>query len=183
MTEGTVTLYVAASLDGFIATEDGGVEWLEAYRDESDENGDGGSYEAFFASVDAIAMGSKTYEQVLSFGEWPYGEKPTYVVTHRELPLATDRVELFSGDLRELADELTNRYGHTWLVGGAQLSQAFLEQDLIDEIHLGVIPVLLGSGIPLFGDSGDERALTLIDCTPAANGIVELQYGVSKGPL
>ncbi|WP_440766705.1 dihydrofolate reductase family protein [Natronorubrum sp. DTA7] len=184
MDDGTVTLYIAASLDGFIATEDGGVEWLEAYQNERDAGGSddsGGSYEDFFASVDCLVMGARTYEQVLTFGEWPYGEKPTFVVTHRDLPLATDRVELFAGDLRELVDDLTARYDRSWLVGGAALSQAFLRRHLIDEIRLTVVPVLLGRGIPLFDDGGVERELTLLESPSSADGLVELRYGVGAG--
>ena len=178
MSSGTVTLYIASSLDGFIASEDGGVEWLDEHTDDA-EDGPDGSYEEFFADVDCLVMGSRTYEQVLSFGEWPYEEKPTYVVTSRDLPLATDRVELVDGGLGDLTDDLEERYELIWLVGGATLARAFLRRGLIDVIHLTVIPVLLGSGIPLFGDSGDERGLTLLDCTSSANGLVELRYGVS----
>ncbi|WP_440772137.1 dihydrofolate reductase family protein [Natronorubrum sp. DTA28] len=176
MDEGTITLYIAASLDGFVATEDGGVEWLESYQDESDDTG--GGYEDFFGRVDCLVMGSRTYEQVLTFGEWPYDEKPTYVVTHRDLPLATDCVELFAGELRDLADELTARYEHSWLVGGAALSRAFLRQGLLDEIRLTIVPVLLGRGISLFDDGGIERGLTLLERPSSANGLVELRYGV-----
>ena len=178
MTRGTVTLYIAASLDGFIATEDGGVEWLDEYASD-DENGDGGSFEAFFAGVDCLVMGSRTYEQILSFDEWPYGEKPTFVVTGRDLPLATDRVELVAGDLREVVDGLEERYDRIWLVGGAALAQSFLREGLIDEIRLTVVPVLLGSGIRLFADDGAERALETLECTSFESGLVELRYDVS----
>ena len=126
MTRGTVTLYIAASLDGFIATEDGCVEWLEEHA--GAEDGSDRSYEEFFADVDCLVVGSRTYEQVLSVGEWPYGERPTYVVTSRDLPLATDRVELVAGDLRELTADLEERYDRIWLVGGAALAQSFLNE-------------------------------------------------------
>lgn len=179
MNRGTVTLYIAASLDGFIATEDGGVEWLAEHASDTEDGADG-SYESFFDSVDCLVVGSRTYEQVLSFGEWPYGEKPTYVVTSRDLPLATDRVELVAGDLRELTDELEERYDRVWLVGGAALAQSFLRQGLVDEIRLTVVPVLLGGGVRLFDDDSEERALETLECTPFNDGLVELRYDVTE---
>ncbi|NUB90347.1 dihydrofolate reductase [Haloterrigena sp. SYSU A121-1] len=178
MTRGTVTLYIAASLDGVIATEDGGVEWLEEYASD-DESEDDGSFEAFFAGVDCLVMGSRTYEQILSFDEWPYGERPTFVVTSRDLPLATDRVELVAGDLRESVDGLEERYDRIWLVGGAALAQSFLRERLVDGIRLTVVPVLLGGGIRLFGDDGTERALETVECTSFESGLVELRYDAS----
>lgn len=191
MSEGTITLSIASSVDGFIATEDGGVSWLEDFESGSEDDdgdgdagnedvgdGDAGSYEEFFADVDALVVGSKTYEQVLGFGEWPYGRKPTYVVTRRDLPRATDEVELFGGDPGALARRLERQYDHTWLVGGAQLAQEFLALGRVDQIRLSVVPVLLGSGIPLFDDDGETWGLTLQDVTSFENGIVELQYHV-----
>ncbi|QRV16819.1 dihydrofolate reductase [Haloterrigena salifodinae] len=178
MTRGTVTLYIAASLDGFIATADGGVEWLEEYASDG-ENGADGSFKAFFAGVDCLVMGSRTYEQILSFDEWPYGERPTFVVTGRDLPLATDRVELVAGDLHELVDRLEERYDRSWLVGGAALAQSFLREGLVDEIRLTVVPVLLGGGIRLFTDDGAERALETVECTSFESGLVELRYDTS----
>lgn len=178
MNRGTVTLYIAASLDGFIATEDGGVEWLEEHASDT-EDGTDGSYEAFFDSVDCLVVGSRTYEQALSFGEWPYGEKPAFVVTSRDLPLVTDRVELVDGNLRELTDELAERYDHVWLVGGSALAQSFLRQELVDEIRLTVVPVLLGGGIRLFDDDSEERALETLECRRFESGVVELRYDVT----
>lgn len=175
MNGGKITLYIAASVDGFIAAEDGGVSWLEESLEETGDE-DAGTYEEFVAGVDCLVMGSKTYEQVLGFGEWPYGEKPTYVVTRRELPRANDDVELCSGEIRELAQQFKQQYGHIWLVGGAQLAQSFLRLQQIDEIQLSIIPVLLGRGIPLVENTGDGQDLMLRDTTTHKNGIVELHY-------
>lgn len=169
---GNVTFYIASSLDGFIATDDGGVSWLDEFQGTNDD----GSYEAFFADVDCLVMGSKTYEQILGFGEWPYERKDTYVVTSRGLPTATESVELFDGAVEELAHRLERQYEHIWLVGGAQLAQTFLRLNEIDELRLSVIPVLLGSGIPLFDGNGDRHALALTDANTFDNGIAELRY-------
>ncbi|ADB59124.1 bifunctional deaminase-reductase domain protein [Haloterrigena turkmenica DSM 5511] len=179
MTRGTVTLYIAASLDGFVATADGGVEWLEEYASDG-ENGADGNFEAFFADVDCLVMGSRTYEQLLSFDGWPYGERPTFVVTSRDLPLATAHVELVAGNLRELVDGLEERYDRIWLVGGAALAQSFLREGLVDEIRLTVVPVLLGGGIRLFDDDGTEHTLETLECTSFESGLVELRYDASR---
>ncbi|MGM0592814.1 MAG: dihydrofolate reductase family protein [Halobacteriota archaeon] len=178
MSAGTVTLYIATSLDGFVATGDGGVSWLEPFEEEASDRATATSYEEFFAGVDCLVMGSKTYEQVLGFGDWPYGETPTYVVTHRDLPRVDDAVTFYDGDLRELAGRLRRQYAHSWLVGGAELAQAFLRFDLVDDIRLSIAPVLLGSGIAFFDDAGTTHDLTLRDTTTFQNGIVELWYDV-----
>lgn len=174
MAGGKTTLYVATSVDGFIATEDGGVEWLDDFQDDAER----GRFEEFFASVDCLVMGATTYEQVLGFGEWPSGRTPTYVVTGRDLPLATEAVELFDGPVDELARQLEERYDHVWLVGGAQLAQSYLAANEVNELRLNIVPVLLGSGISLFGDSGQRRGLDLTDVATRENGLVEVQYRV-----
>ncbi|RRJ29109.1 dihydrofolate reductase family protein [Halocatena pleomorpha] len=178
MSSGTVTLYIAASVDGYIATEDGGVSWLDAFHEETED--DAGDFEAFFASIDCLLMGSKTYEQVMGFGEWPYGQKPTYVVTRRELPRANEAIELFDGPVDGLVERLKGEYDHVWLVGGAQLAQTVLRSDQIDRLHLSRAPILLGGGIPLFDDAGETRDLTLLNTVARDSGIVELRYGVDR---
>lgn len=180
MTQSKITLYIASSLDGFIATEDGGVSWLEEYEDDYENGVTGGSYEEFFADVDCLIMGSYTYEQILTLGDWPYDEKPTTVTTHRELPLETEHIELFAGDVTELARDLKDAYEDIWLVGGAKTAQEFLDSNLVDEIRLSVVPMLLGSGISLFGDSGTEHGLHLEAVTPYETGITELRYAVEN---
>ena len=77
MTGGKITLYIAISVDGFVATEDGGVEWLDEFKGDVEDGDIGGSYEDFFAGIDCLVMGSRTYEQVLTFGDWPYAETPS----------------------------------------------------------------------------------------------------------
>jgi dihydrofolate reductase len=181
MGSGRITLYIATSLDGFVADEEGGVAWLEEFEGGSeDEGGGAGSYEAFFESVDCLVMGSRTYEQVLGFGEWPYGDRPTYVVTNRDLPCATKRVEFVSGEVETIADDLTREYDHVWLVGGTALARSFLDVSRVDEIRLSVVPILLGDGIPLFGNGAGEHGLSLLDSTQYRNGIVELHYAMNE---
>lgn len=173
---GRITLYIATSVDGFVADADGGVGWLDEYQTETD--GVASGYDAFFAGVDCLVMGSATYEQVRGFGEWPYEDRPTYVVTRRDLPLAAESVELVADDVERLAARLRAEYDHVWLVGGARLAQSFLGANGVDELHLALVPVLLGRGIPLFGEEGGTHDLSLLDTTAYGSGIVELRYRV-----
>lgn len=176
MTTGEITLYIAASVDGYIATPDGGVAWLDEFEDDTEaESG----YDAFFADVDCLVMGGTTYEQVQGFGEWPYGEKPTYVVTSRERERATDAVELVDGDVGDLAERVRRRYAHIWLVGGATLAQAFLRQHEVDHLRLSLIPVLLGEGIRLFEETETRVTLEHVETTTHDSGIVEVAYAVA----
>jgi dihydrofolate reductase len=173
---GNVILYIAASLDGFIADRDGGVGWLDAYQ-----AADYG-YEAFLDTVGTVIMGAATYEQVLTFGPWPYAGKATYVFTHRPLPKADPaNIDLYAGTpaiLVHLIRSASDR--NIWLVGGARLVAAFLNAGLVDEIRLFVIPTLLGAGIPLFRDITAAPGLDLLDSRPYPNGVVELHYAVRR---
>jgi len=186
MSTGRITLYVAASVDGFIAAPDGGVEWLDEYQRETrgaDAAADGagsepGGYDEFFATVECLVMGSTTYEQVRSFGAWPYGETPTYVLTRRKRERASDAVEFVEGDVDVLATRLCDEYDHVWLIGGADVARAFLRAGRVDELRLSLIPVLLGRGIPLFGDDDERRGLRLLASTTRETGVVELRYAV-----
>jgi dihydrofolate reductase len=163
-----VILYVAASLDGYIAEPDGGVAYLEPFEGSS---GDGG-YAEFIASVEALVMGATTYRQVLGFG-WPYGARAAFVFTHRELPVPESAdIRFVSGPVEHVLPQLE---GNVFLVGGAELVRQFLEAGAIDELHLHVVPVLLGDGIPLFADPPLTHA-RLIDTQLYASGILRLRY-------
>jgi dihydrofolate reductase len=176
-----VTLHVVSSLDGFIARKDNNVSWL---------NANGSVYEAgvsisdeeaaaFIESIDCYVLGSRTYEHALELG-WPYGDTPTVVVTGRTFPLTRKSVEFYSGDLRTLVKEqLAPRYRNIWLVGGAMLSQRFLELGLVDDITLTIAPVLLGDGLRLFGSSLTEERWHLKNVVAYKNGFVELSYSAS----
>lgn len=176
-----LTLHVVSSLDGFIARKDNSVSWL-------DSNGSvyaaGVSISeeeaaAFVKAIDCYVLGSRTYEHALELG-WPYGDTPTVVVTGRKLPSTKKSVEFYSGDLKTLLDEkLAPRYRNIWLVGGAMLSQRFLELGLVDEIRLTVAPILLGDGLRLFGGSLMEKRWNLKNVVAYKNGFVELSYAAS----
>jgi len=176
MSAGKITLYIATSVDGYVADTDGGVDWLEEFDDGSGNADD--SFAEFFESVDCLVVGATTYEQVLTLGEWPYGDRPTYVLTHRDLPLATDAVELVERPVADLSTELRRQYDHVWVVGGAAIARAFLNEREIDDLRLSLVPVLLGGGIPLFDDNGVEQWLRLLDTTVGDAGVVEHHYEI-----
>ncbi|RXE56379.1 hypothetical protein ABH15_09810 [Methanoculleus taiwanensis] len=175
----TVILYIAASLDGYIAREDGDVSWLEIYGESGEDYG----YPTFFAGIDALVMGSRTYEQIVGFGEWPYGDKPVYVVSGRRLPVPERaNVTFLSGTPHDLALCMRRRnHKNVWLVGGASLAGQFLRDGLVDEIILTVIPVLLGGGIALFGRLGSEVHLALLGAETYPAGVVQLRYAIQPG--
>jgi dihydrofolate reductase len=144
-------VYIATSLDGFIATRDGGIDWLNEIP--NPEKSDFGFTE-FMTRIDAIVMGRKTFEKVVSFVPWPY-DKPVYVVSRGEptIPEALqDKVEIIKGSAGELVEQLQELGHQNLYIDGGVTIQGFLEEDLIDEMILTRIPVLLGEGIPLFGN-------------------------------
>lgn len=179
-----ITLYIAQSLDGFIADEAGGVGWLETFQDHYEKGVPGESYQEFFQALDCLIIGAYTYEQMLTFGDWPYGDVPIFVVTHRELSVSKESIRLYTGDLVKLVKEvIPPEYENIWLVGGADLAQEFVRLGLVGEIRLSIIPVLLGSGISLFGNSGIQNPLHLTGTVAYQNGIVEIWYDVVRNPL
>ncbi|MDS0283857.1 dihydrofolate reductase family protein [Haloarcula onubensis] len=175
-----ITLYIATSVDGYVADADGSVDWLEEFQTEPDREEDVEGYAEFFETVDCLVMGATTYEQVLSWGEWPYGDRPTYVFTHRNFSPATEAVQFVSREVADIVPELRQQDTHVWLVGGADLAQSFFQEHEIDSIRLSFIPILLGDGIPLFSGEHDEQGLDLIDTTTFDSGIVEHHYEVTN---
>ena len=169
----SIVYYVAASLDGFIATPDGGVDWLSSFGTSADDGG----YQEFYSTVDALLMGSRTYEQILGFGAWPYPDKPCWVFSHRDLPVPHSGVRLTRGTPLEVACELqTQGIRRAWLVGGGQLAAAFRSQRLITDYIITVFPVLLGGGLPMFGAAGAQERLRLLSSRPLSNGTIQLSY-------
>ncbi|MDY9925111.1 dihydrofolate reductase family protein [Methanosarcina sp.] len=170
-----IKLYIACSLDGYIAREDGSIDWLTKY--EINPETDYG-YSEFYASIGTVLMGRKTYEQVLGFGDWPYGEKKSYVFTRQKEPLRREKnVEFVSGDIGGFARHLKeNTEEDIWLVGGSQLIKVFLEENLVEDMIVFVVPIILGSGIPLFDRIGKEIRLRIINTERYESGLVRLEY-------
>ncbi len=181
-----VTIHMAASLDGFIARKDGRVDWLET----SDEFIGGDSLdqshvEAFLKTIDCYVMGSRTYETALSFEAkglgWSYGNKPTFVLTSRNLPRTRDTVEFYSGDLSQFVNEqLRPAFGSIWFVGGGAVSGECLRRGLADEIRYSILPILIGDGVPFFERLGRDVILHLAEVKAYNSGIVELRYDVRE---
>ncbi|MFW9974662.1 MAG: dihydrofolate reductase family protein [Candidatus Thorarchaeota archaeon] len=143
-------VYIATSLDGFIATSDGGLNWLEEIP--NPEKTDFG-YAEFMSGIDAIVMGRKTFEKILTFDDWPY-DKPVYVLSKNKVNIPKeldDRVETVTGNPKKVVNQLNKLgYQNLYIDGGITI-QSFLEEDLIDKMIITRVPVLLGEGIPLFG--------------------------------
>jgi dihydrofolate reductase len=180
-----VTIHMALSLDGFIARKDGSVDWLET----SDEYAAGDSMDAnfdtFLGTIDCYVMGARTYDTAMNFEEkgfgWPYGDKPTFVLTHRELRRTRDNVEFFSGDLAELVnDRLRPAFQSIWVVGGSFVAAECLRRGLADELRYAVVPILIGDGIPFFDKIERDVPLHLADVKAYRNGIIDIRYEVRK---
>ncbi|HEY4304972.1 MAG TPA: dihydrofolate reductase family protein [Gemmatimonadaceae bacterium] len=185
--ESRVTVHMAASLDGFIARKDGRVDWMET----SDEFAGGAMMDpayvaAFLKTIGCYVMGSRTYETALGFEAkgfgWVYGDKPTFVLTRRDLPKTRDTVELFSGDLAALInDRLRPAFKSIWVAGGGVIAGECLRRGLADEVRYSILPIVIGDGIRFFESLDKDVALHLAEVTPYANGMVELRYDVRAG--
>jgi dihydrofolate reductase len=168
-----VILYIAASLDGYIARANGDIDWLSSVERPGEDYG----YAAFYSSLDALVMGRETYDLSLTFGEWPYPGKKSFVFTHRNLKSVRQDVAFLSSDVVNGVAAIEAQGFHSlWLVGGGALTRSFFQNDLIDEYIISIIPVLLGSGIPLFPPAGREQKLVLAKSTEYPSGLVQLQY-------
>ena len=173
MTEPRIRAYLAMTADGFIADANGDVGWLEGFTADV-------GFQEFFDSVDVIVSGRKTYEQVLGFGEWPYAGKRVVVLSHSDVPSpGIAGVEFSSGGPAQLAARLrAEAKGDIWLLGGGDLVRRFLAAKAVDTLELYVMPLLLGSGVPLFVDGGPEVRLELEQCAAYDQGMVALIYKV-----
>ena len=144
-----ITYHAAVSLDGFIAREDGDVTWLEELDIDPQETG----LEEFIANVDGLVMGRGTYDFVFDYGSWPYGDKLTWVCTHRPLQVLAGAKLIQVEEIDEVIRGAASRgLGHLWLVGGGQLASAFLAKGLITRVSVAEMPIQLGRGIPLFSE-------------------------------
>jgi dihydrofolate reductase len=185
--------YCAASLDGYIAEADDTIGWLTSYDGTVEgtevEPVDGG-YDEFYEGVGALVMGSVTYEWILghigSGGDWPYRGRPTWVLSSRDLPTPTDAendVRIVSADVPDLHEEMLAAAGarDLWVVGGGNVASQFAQAGVLDDVRVTVVPVVLGSGKPLFDRRLPGGAMQLTRVAPRRNGMVELGYEVRAG--
>lgn len=181
-----VTIHMAASLDGYIARRDGRVDWLET----SDRFEDGDvmapeSVAEFLRTIDCYVMGSRTYETALNFEAkgfgWSYGDKPTFVLTHRELRKTRATVEFCAGDLRRLLEErLKPNFRSIWFVGGGAVSGECLRRGLANELRYSILPILIGDGVSFFDRLDQDVALHLLEAKAYQSGMLALRYEVKR---
>ena len=183
-TESRVTIHMAASLDGYIARKDGSVDWMETSDDFADgDTMDPEFVESFLKTIDCYVMGSRTYETALGFEAkglgWAYGDKPTFVLTTRDLPRTHESVEFYSGDLARLVnDRLRRKFSRIWFAGGGAVSGECLRLGLADEVSYAILPILIGDGISFFEKLDRDVALHLAGVKAYKSGMVELRYKV-----
>ena len=169
-----VILFSAMSLDGFIAKNNGDIDWLDHVpnKDETDHG-----YRKFYQTIDTTIIGRKTYEQILSFdSEFPYPDKKNYVFSHK-VRKSTNYVEFISDDIVNFINELKTKPGKDiWIVGGGQINSKLLENNIIDILHLQIFPIILNQGIPLSNCNLDEIKFKLIKTEVFPTGVIGVLY-------
>ncbi len=173
-----VSVFCAASLDGFLARADDSIDWLKPFE------GDPHGYEEFVATIDAVLIGRRTFEVVLGFGQWFY-TKPVFVLsrTLKSLTLPQGAVcELISGEPREVLHRLKQLGYHHIYIDGGMVIQQFLRAGLLDTLTVTHIPIVLGDGIPLFGSLGREVHVRHVATRTFPSGMVQSTYDVEKDP-
>ncbi len=171
MTRPRVSVFIAQSLDGYIATDEDSLDWLMAAGAEGEDYG----FDAFLADVDLVAMGSSTYDFIKDFPELPYGGRPVHVFTTRALGPREGFDFYATTPLEAVARWQEQGMGHVYIDGGTVISQ-FLDAGLVDEITLTTVPLLLGSGKPLFHRIGRSTPLRLVDHEVFGSGMVSSRY-------
>ncbi|HEU4716404.1 MAG TPA: dihydrofolate reductase family protein [Bacteroidia bacterium] len=168
-----IILYIAASVDGYIAKPNDNLDFLSIVQQEGEDYG----YGDFIRSVDTVILGRKTYDWVMKqVPVFPHADKTTFVITRTEKP-SIGRTNFFTGHLHELITRLKNEEGkNIFIDGGAEVVNALLKENLIDELIISVIPVLLGEGVRLFSDGRPEEKLELVSAKPFRKGLVQLHY-------
>ncbi|MBX3573634.1 MAG: dihydrofolate reductase [Mesorhizobium sp.] len=167
----------AMSLDGFIARQDGSVDWLDDYPADADFD-----FDSFLASLSGIVMGRGSYDAARRDGRWDYAKWPCVIATSRPVEDLPDNAEVLAGTPAELVARLRERGGdgRIWMFGGGELARQFLDAGLLDTIETGIIPIVLGAGIPAFGGAQPDRWLDLDFAKPLANGAIHARWRVRR---
>ena len=168
-------IYIATSLDGFIARKDGNIDWLLEIP--NPDNSDYG-FSSFIDSIDGIIMGRNTFEAVVSFNQWPY-TKPVFILSNKlkKVPDAyKEKAKIVKGDIGDIIESLRKDGIERIYVDGGKTIQSFLQRDLIDELIITRVPILLGSGIPLFAEMDFETKLKLVDSEILGDNLVKSTY-------
>lgn len=175
-----VILYIAMSVDGYIATATGDLSFLDSVQKENEDYG----YHRFIETIDTVILGRKTYEKVLDMGyDFPHADKESYIITRTPRP-AIGNINFHTGDLSDLVSKLKSKEGkNIFIDGGAEIVNILMKNDLIDEYIISVIPVFLGSGIRLFNDGRPESCLRLVSSVSFEKGLVQSHYSVTRNDL
>ena len=173
-----IKLYIAASIDGFIARNNGDLDWLTEYPINSETNY---GYDDFFESIDTVIMGGRTYRDILCMDVlWPYKDKTTYVFTRNPLS-EKENVHFITDNILDAIFKLRKQEGKDiWLVGGGELTTILLNQDFVDEMIITCIPVIIGNGIPLFPNNPKESKWNLQNNIQYKNGVTQVTYTLRK---
>lgn len=168
-----VILYIATSLDGYIAKPNDDLSFLSIVEHEGEDYG----YSEFVESVDTVILGRRTYDWVMAqVTDFPHADKRAYIITRTPRP-AIGNTTFYSGDLRSLVTKLKSEHGkNIFIDGGAEIVNLLLKDDLIDELIISIIPILVGSGTKLFNDGRPEIKLQLISTKQFEKGLVQLHY-------
>lgn len=178
----TASVFIATSLDGFIARPDGDLSWLD-HANQLVPPGTDLGFESFLRSIDALVMGRASFEKVLTLGPWPYGDTRVVVLTRRPLAIAPALAHTVSASSEEpaaLCERLAAEGAPRLYVDGGLTVQRFLAAGLIDELTITIVPVLLGDGLRLFGPLPGDRPLRLVDVTHFDFGFVQLRYRLAR---
>lgn len=167
-----VVLFIAASLDGFIAKEDGNIDWLTRYESKNEDYG----FKSMFARIGTVIVGGNTYRQVKD----DYQGKPAYVFSRKKATHTPANIHFVHGDVKKILKSIPSKGKPIWLVGGGELVQQFLQADLIDEFIITFVPILLGKGIPLFHAHHSPTQLKLTQSKKYPSGLVQLHYVRTK---
>ncbi len=168
-----VVLFIATSLDGYIANIDGTVDWLFHDADYG--------YTEFMSSVEAVVMGRKTWEQSKTFEEIPFAGKQVFIFSRTPSDSKAERIHYVHGDVAPVTTEIRRGLEkNLWLVGGGDLIRQFVQHQLIDELRLFVHPIILGTGIPLFLPQPKQTNLHFEESQSFPSGLVEIRYRLAK---
>lgn len=168
-----VVLYIAQSLDGFIAREDNDISWLSIVEQEGEDYG----YGEFVKTIDTVIMGRKTYEKVLSFGiEYPHKDKKSYIIS-KTIKGKEGNLQFYNDRIDSLIEKLKSEKGkNIFIDGGAEVVKELRGKNLIDQYVISIIPIMIGKGVRLFKETDTEDRLKLIDCKVFSTGLVQLKY-------
>jgi dihydrofolate reductase len=173
------SVFIATSLDGFIAREDGGIDWLSQVEMPGEDYG----YSRFAASVDALIMGRNTYDTALGFEGWPYEGKRVIVLTNRTFVPRHGEEQRSGTDLHALVEDLANAGVTRAYIDGGNVIRQFLAAGLVDDLTISIVPIILGSGKPLFGELGAELTLHLESSQSWQSGLAQLRYRAKRSTL